>query len=537
MQRLWKDLTEPAQALEGAQERRQSRLMSSVLVVLLPGYVAMAAVAAATRHTPVSFSDLALAALFFGLALGAYLLNRTVHFRRGAVLLSALAIGASVLVSLREPDAARAPETLLLGMTGVIYASIMLPAWQCGVAAGIDLLLTFAVALFHPWVAPGHFVIAVALACFVVALTVVAAVLRERHEAELEAGTRRLWAMADSAPDAAVLVDGAFVVQQWGRQGESLFGVPIREAVGQPLRALVLHPSAPEFHPLLRSLRGGAVQRLEFEACTRAGRTFSCEASVGPAPGGGAVVFLRDVSERKRLEGRLMLSDRLETMGRMVAGVAHEVNNPLTFVLGNLHELEALAAAGHPEPKLLAELAHDTLDGARRIQAIVRDLKSLSRNSSEHEALVEVDVERSIDSTLVIARGSLTRAGATLTRNYGGVGAVRAVESKLGQVFLNLLINAAQALDEHSARREIIVTTRAEGGRVVVSVQDFGGGMTAEVRERLFAPFFTTKAPGKGTGLGLYLSHTIVTAMGGEFKVTSAPGQGTTFDVVLPRGG
>jgi nitrogen-specific signal transduction histidine kinase len=252
----------------------------------------------------------------------------------------------------------------------------------------------------------------------------------------------------------------------------------------------------------------------------------------------GAVLVLRDVSESRRTQEQLMVSDRMASLGLLSAGVAHEINNPLAAVLANVELAlrEASARAGGGEEwlqTLLAEL-EDADEAGKRIREIVWDLKLFSR-VSQSEELAPIDVNRVLDSCIRMAHNEI-RCRAELVRNYSPVPFVRADEAKLGQVFLNLLINAAQAIDGSGAREnEIRVSTSvADDGRVVVEVRDTGCGMTQQVMDSLFTAFFTTKPAGVGTGLGLSISQRIVAAFGGEITIESAVGKGSTFRVHLP---
>jgi signal transduction histidine kinase len=243
--------------------------------------------------------------------------------------------------------------------------------------------------------------------------------------------------------------------------------------------------------------------------------------------------------ERKQLEQQLFTADRMACLGTLAAGMAHEVNNPLSAVLVNLE----LAAQGIRDCVqrlgLAADLAevwqelHDARESAVRIRSIVRDLKFFSRADGGERSLV--DVQKVLESTLRMARNEI-RHRARLCTDFAAVPLVEASESRLGQVFLNLLINAAQAVRESSAgSHEIRVSTRSEaGGRVVIEVSDTGPGMSAAVLSRLFTPFFTTKPAGVGTGLGLSICNRIVTELGGTIGAESREGRGTTFRVVLP---
>lgn len=254
---------------------------------------------------------------------------------------------------------------------------------------------------------------------------------------------------------------------------------------------------------------------------------------------GGVVVF-RDATAEKALQEQLLLADRMAAVGTLAAGVAHEINNPLAAVMANVH----LAAEGVGEharihgasPTLddVREALQDAGQGAERIRTIVRDLKIFSR-SEENERAGPVDVHRVLTSTLRMA-GNEIRHRAQLVTHFGEVGLALANESRLGQVFLNLLINAAQAIPEGNvAGNWIRVTTRTDAdGRVQVEVADSGAGMAPEVLARLFTPFFTTKPIGTGTGLGLSICRRIVTGLGGTIEATSEVGRGSVFLVSLP---
>jgi PAS domain S-box-containing protein len=267
----------------------------------------------------------------------------------------------------------------------------------------------------------------------------------------------------------------------------------------------------------------------------------------------GAVGLCRDVTEQKRVQEQLVLSDRMVSIGTMAAGVAHEINNPLAAIIVNLDYVAKqigdarsadVAAQGTAIPLRygalvgrLAEVAEPLRDARAaidRVRLIVRDLKVFSRQEAADETPSGVDVERVLDSSLRMAWNEI-RHCARLVKSYAGVPMVLGSESRLGQVFLNLVVNAAQAVGEgHVEEHTIRVATRVEGRHAVVEVQDSGGGMPPEVMRKLFTPFFTTKPVGTGTGLGLSICHRIVTRMGGEIDVESQVGRGTTFRVRLP---
>jgi PAS domain S-box-containing protein len=245
-----------------------------------------------------------------------------------------------------------------------------------------------------------------------------------------------------------------------------------------------------------------------------------------------------DITERKAMQAQLVMSDRLAAVGTLAAGVAHEINNPLAFVLSNLSFLfrELQGVASELPPGRIAEMEEvlrEAADGANRVRQIVRDLRTFSRGDDD-EVATPVNVQSVLESAITMARGEL-RTRARIVREYSDVPLVEGNEGRFGQVFLNLLINAAQAIPQgRPDQHEVRLVLRPAGDRVIVEVKDTGVGMSPDVRARIFDPFFTTKPVGEGTGLGLSICHGIVTGFGGEIIVESEEGQGSTFRVVLP---
>jgi len=250
------------------------------------------------------------------------------------------------------------------------------------------------------------------------------------------------------------------------------------------------------------------------------------------------VLISRDVTANKHTEMHLMVADRMASVGTLAAGVAHEINNPLASVIANL-DMALQDLAGVDPTRLPAELVDELRDArtaADRVREIVRDLKIFSR--SEEDRRGPIDVEHVLDSTLRMAWNEL-RHRARIVKSYGHVPLVDANESRLGQVFLNLIINAAHAIPpgRYDSNQIRITTSLDARGHVVIAIADTGSGMAPEVRARLFTPFYTTKPVGVGTGLGLAISHKIVTQFGGAIAYDTEVGKGTEFRVVLPPAG
>ena len=246
----------------------------------------------------------------------------------------------------------------------------------------------------------------------------------------------------------------------------------------------------------------------------------------------------RDVSDRKKLEAQLRITETMSTVGTLAAGMAHEINNPLTYVIANLEFLAQRLPQhgpwlGEREAREWVSALTEAREGAARVQRIVKDLKDASRGDQDHFG--EVDVEQVLESTLKLAANELQHH-ARVVREYSRVPTVAGNASRLGQVFLNLLVNAAHAIREGAAHEnEIRLVLRSDSKKhVLVEIHDSGHGIPDEHMARLFEPFFTTKDVGEGTGLGLFICHRIVSDLGGTIEVESSIGSGSVFRVVLP---
>jgi PAS domain S-box-containing protein len=253
----------------------------------------------------------------------------------------------------------------------------------------------------------------------------------------------------------------------------------------------------------------------------------------------GALAMVSDISERRQLQAQLMVADRMASIGLLAAGVGHEINNPLSAAFAMLDaallECGQLAPANQATPGW-AELKSD-LAGVReaivRIRDIVRDLRILSRGDAQRPA-AGVELQPIIESAVRLAWNEIHHR-ARLVKEYGRVPLAQGDEQRLGQVFLNLLVNAAHAIPEgRAADHEIRICTRLVGAQVEVEIRDSGAGMGPDVVRQLFTPFFTTKPVGLGTGLGLSICHRLISSFGGTITVESEVGRGTSFRVRLP---
>jgi len=278
------------------------------------------------------------------------------------------------------------------------------------------------------------------------------------------------------------------------------------------------------------------VDGYELERETADGRVIAESVTIGPVVHDdivtGITMIATDITELRQLRTRLVVADRLVSVGTLAAGVAHEINNPLTYLMFKLNVLQKAARDGQLDKRLQADVDLAS-EGAERIRRIVEDLGTFSRANGD--AVVPVDVTEVLELAIKMSAHEM-RYTATLVRDYGEVPRVLANESRLGQVFVNLLINAIQSIPEGDvANNEVRITTReTNDGRVRIDVSDTGHGIPAELLNRVFEPFVTTKERGTGTGLGLHICHNIVQSMKGDLSVSTEVGKGTVFSVVLP---
>lgn len=364
---------------------------------------------------------------------------------------------------------------------------------------------------------------------------------RLRVERELLRSEARFRALTNSLP-VGVLVQ---------REGTVLYANPtLTSMLGMPsgtdiIGTQVMDWVHPDERPLIEQriaamLRDGqAAPAMEERLLRTDGSVVWAENSAIPIElddGPAVLAMVRDIGERKKMEAQLVVADRLASLGRLAASVGHEINNPLAYVIGNVEllrrevsKIETFDEATRAD--LLERLA--VLDeGAGRVRDIVRDLKSLSRSDPE-TVTAAIDLHRMLDVAANMA-DHVIRHRAQLVREYGAPVMVCAPEGRIAQVFLNLLINAGQAIGEGMPKEnEIRITTLRVGDRVVVEVRDTGAGIAPEHIDRIFEPFFTTQES-QGTGLGLSISHAIVSSLGGTIEVGPNGSRGTCFRVTLP---
>ena len=362
---------------------------------------------------------------------------------------------------------------------------------------------------------------------------------RAASEREARAKATVLRSIIESMADGVIVADESGEIIHSNKAASAILGrEPGSMTADELARGHRLHGAdqvTPAELPLARAMRGESLDGVELVLRRDDGDDAWLSLNARPLVDdlghshGGVMVF-RDVTREKAARTQLMVSDRMASIGVLAAGVAHEINNPLAAVVANLELVSR--DLGERDSALRDEVA-DAREAADRVRQIVRDLKIFSR--AEDDRAEAVDVRAVLDSSARMAWNEI-RHRARLVKDYAELPPVSANESRLGQVFLNLIVNAAQAIAEgHADENEIRLTARQLGpDKIAIEIADTGVGMPPEIQARLFTPFFTTKPAGVGTGLGLAICKRLVEAMGGEIGVESEPGRGTVFRVVLP---
>jgi PAS domain S-box-containing protein len=364
---------------------------------------------------------------------------------------------------------------------------------------------------------------------------------RRWAESALRESEERFRKVVQGAPDGVAILRQGAIVYLNERAGRMLGLATPEEGYGRRITEFMDDDEARTAERRIRKLvESGKPPNEPHEYRSRSidGRELTVEISSIPIELDGeraVLAFARDVTERKAIQARLAQAERLSALGVLSAGVAHEINNPLAYVVLNLEfmERELSRQGGTATPESMLERVRQARHGAERVATIVRDLKTFAR--ADGWARGPVRIESVLESALNVAQSETTKS-ARITRRYADVPAVLGNGARLEQVFLNLVMNAAQAIPEGDPKEhEIRIDLTSDGDTVRVDVADDGVGMPPNVLDRIFDPFFTTKPPGVGTGLGLPICRSIVRAHGGELDVRSTPGQGSVFTVILPR--
>ena len=324
----------------------------------------------------------------------------------------------------------------------------------------------------------------------------------------------------------AVDLEGS--VESWNTRMEQLFGVPRQEAVGQPLAALLPQELAAE---ILARAGAEQISGIYKHRLQHRGRALTLNVSITPlvSKSGehiGRLLLFDDVTVRERMEGQMTQTEKLTSLGLLAAGVAHEVNTPLAVISNYIQMLAKQMPEGDPRQGIIGKIVKQTF----RASEIVNNLLNFSRTGAAEFA--EVDVNRVVEETLSLVAHPLKTARVQVVKHLGEtLPPVHGSSNKLQQVFLNLFLNAKDAMPGGGL---LEVRTAAHNGSVEIEVADTGAGIPREHIHRIFDPFFTTKVNGRGTGLGLSVSYGIIKEHSGKIDVRSTPGKGTSFHLEFP---
>jgi PAS domain S-box-containing protein len=366
-----------------------------------------------------------------------------------------------------------------------------------------------------------------------------------RAQLALDTARARYFDLYDLAPVGYLTLDERGDIQQANLRASTMLGTERGALVRHPLTRHIVAEDQDTYYKFRKQLLAtGLAQvcelRLKRPDDTQLWARLEATSSVAAAS--GQVEFrltFSDISEARDLHAKLAQTDRMASLGLLAASVAHEINNPLTYVLFHLEslseDLPGLPDGAPLDPGKIADLAErasQALIGVQRIHQIARGLSSFAR--VDPAVPTPIDLHQAIEGALEMTAGE-TRYRARLFREFGHLPAVLAPEGKLSQVFLNLILNATQSMDEGEVKtNRITIRTWAEQNRIFAEVSDTGCGISPENLGRVFDPFFTTKAPNQGTGLGLTITRRILSELGGDIRIDSGVGGGTRVTIQLP---
>ncbi|MFP4007168.1 MAG: ATP-binding protein [Spirulinaceae cyanobacterium] len=352
--------------------------------------------------------------------------------------------------------------------------------------------------------------------------------------------------------------------------------LPLNTPIAKAIEIALQRPAEQAFEPILVQIQNNIYKILNMQDLMVADTHIQGQTQQDLQTAQGEIEsktqqFKKTVQELKQAQQQLIQSEKMSALGKMVAGIAHEINNPIGFVYGNIQHADTYTQDliyllglyqkhyPKPAPEIVDALEEVELDflvedlikvlnsmkmGADRVREIVHSMRTFSRLDEAHKKAV--DIHEGIDSTLLILQSRLKatpqRLPINVLKNYGKLCPIECYAGQLNQVFMNALVNAIDALEEACQQNpnsdyqpQITITTTTDDTHIVISIADNGVGMSEEVKNRLFDPFFTTKAIGKGTGLGLSISYSIIVEKHhGQLECTSTPGQGTTFTIRIP---
>ncbi len=408
---------------------------------------------------------------------------------------------------------------------------------------------------------------------------------REKRLQQQRQDMARLEAVTKLAADGIVTISEEGIVESFNEAAGRIFGYDPNEVIGQNVSMLAPNPDRQRHQEHLAKYLNSGETRIagpprEVMGKRKDGTLFPLEIAVSEVPLDSGRVFtgiFRDITDRRRLESQLVQAQKMESVGQLAAGIAHEINTPTQYVgdntrfledvfrdlaplLANCNQLCKAAGEGEVPGQLVAGVVAaakeadleylineipkaigQSLEGVERVAKIVRSMKDFSHPGGETKQAV--DLNRALESTLTVCRNEWKYVAEAVTDLDPDLPLVTCLPGECNQVFLNLIINAAQAIgdklaDKSTEKGTITVATRHDGNWAEIRIGDTGTGIPEESRSRIFDPFFTTKEVGRGTGQGLAIAHSVITEKhGGTIDFETEIGRGTTFIVRLPTSG
>src|ERR1700704_4733499 len=366
--------------------------------------------------------------------------------------------------------------------------------------------------------------------------------ITERKRAEQ--ATRLLAAIVESSHDAIVSKSLNGVITSWNKGAERLFGYAAEEAVGQNITMIIPPERRDEERTIVEQLtRGERVDRFETVRMRKDGSLLDVSLTISPMKDAAGVIvgaskLARDITERKRAEAALRQAQadlayisRVTTMGELTASLAHEIRQPISAAVTNARTCLRWLGRDAPDVAEASEAASRIVKDATRAADIISRISLLFKKGALQRELV--DVNDVIREMIVLLRGEATRHSISIRIELAeNLPKVMADPVQLQQVFMNLMLNAVEAMKEGSGRSELTIKSEAEDGQVLISIIDTGVGLSPEQVEQIFKAFFTTKDT--GTGMGLPISRSIIESHGGRLWATGVPGSGATFQFTLP---
>ncbi len=380
---------------------------------------------------------------------------------------------------------------------------------------------------------------------------------------QIRESEERFRSIIELAHDAIVVVNSDLKIEIWNTGAVQIFGYTKEEMGAQPLLSIITDTSATRYLGVIETLQDTASsvsgKIMELLGKHKNGREIPIELSVGVWETGGKSYIsniVRDLTERKNMETQMVQNEKMAGLGTLVAGVAHEINNPVNFVHMNVHNLKSdlgthkafLFDLLEEEPEIIAHLTEefgkfndkvgDIIEGSERIKTIVNDLRTFSRLDEAEKKVVKIT--EGIDSTLRLVKAKYKKEVEFLCDFQTDL-EVECWAAQLNQVFMNIMVNACQAiLDQQRMTKDqtpgkLTLQTFLEGRELGIRFMDTGSGMSEETRQKIFEPFYTTKSVGEGTGMGMAISYGIIEKHQGRLEVESTLGEGTTITVFLPQ--